>query len=279
MNPSRLTMRHLEVLREIGRHPTWADAGDALGMAQSSVSQAVDRMEALVGVALFEASGARRVPTRAGRELIDLAGRVLDDLADTRERIEGRPHRGVLRVGVIDAVALYLFPASLDRFGRQHPQVELQVTVDVSDTLVGRLGDRTLDVVVVSGPQDTLVVDEVAVEALRIYGAFGPRTPCVLYPEDSRTRALIDAGLAAAGIGPRVMGTAPNPAVLHRLAGLGGVWTVLPESVATHEGPGELTQGPVVAHRSIVAVRRHREDLLVEAFVAALGEDYRGGHD
>lgn len=279
MNLTRLTMRHLEVLREIGRQPTWADAGDALGMAQSSVSQAVDRMEILVGATLFEAAGARRVPTRAGTAFIEMAGRVLDDLADTRERVGGRPHRGVLRVGVIDAVALYLLPGRLEAFADVHPQVEVQVTVDVSDALVGRLTERLLDVAVVSGPQDSLVADRVAVEALRIYGSFEPDTPCVLYPDGSRTRALIDTGLAAMGIEPRVMGTAPNPAVLHRLAGLGGLWTVLPESVATDEGEGELIEGPLVADRSIVAVRRHRDDPLVEAFVGAIADDYRGGHD
>lgn len=272
MNAGKLTMRHFEVLRELGRQPTWTDAGDALGMAQSSVSQAVARMEVLLGTALFEAAGTRRVPTRAGEAYIALAGRVLDDLVDTHEGVSGGSLRGVLRVGVIDAVALYLLPAR--RFAEQHPRVEVQVTVDVSDALVERLGERRLDVAVVSGPQPTLEVDEVTSEALRIYGSFDPATPCVLYPDGSRTRTLIEAGLAGLGIRPRVTSTAPNPAVLHRLAQLGGLWTVLPESVVS-EMSEPLVEGPVVAHRPIVAVRRHRHDPLAEAFVGALTHDYR----
>lgn len=270
--PSRLSVRHLEVLRELGRASTWTEAADSLGLAQSTVSQAVGRVEELAGLLLFEPVGVRRAPTPAGTELIALAERVLADVAATWEEVQHRERSGVLRVGVIDAAALYLLPRRFAGFARLHPEVDVRLTVDVSDALMARLVDRSLDVAVVTGPQPGFVSEEVASEDLRMYGRSGDASACVLYPDGSRTRRLIDEGLRRLGIRPEVVATASNPAVLRELARLGAGWTVLPEAVAEEPGREPLHPiGEVVAARSIVAVRRHAGvDPLADAFVATL---------
>ena len=110
----KLSVRQLRLLREIDRVGTWTDAGVNVGMAQSTVSAAIARIEALAGVPLFEADGVRRVPTRAGVRLIDAATQALPLLDAASEALEPGAESGVLRVGVIDAVPLYL---ARDRVG------------------------------------------------------------------------------------------------------------------------------------------------------------------
>ncbi len=267
-----ITLRHLRLLREVGRSESWTEAGDVLGLAQSTVSQSLARVEAIVGVPLFERDGVRRVPTPAGRELIDLAGRVLADAEGSWDAIRARGERGTLRVGTIDAVMLYLARDAVRGFVDAHPAVDVRMVVDGSGRLVELLDARELDVAVVVGPEPDHDATPVATEVLRVYGRHGADRRCVLYPDGSRTRRLIDAGLAAHGIEADVMATAGDPAVLRELAALGVGWTVLPVAVAEAPGTEPPTpRGPVVAERPVVAIRRQAGvDPLVEAFVEAL---------
>ena len=262
----KLSIRQLRLLREIVRVGTWTDAGANLGMAQSTVSAAVARIESLAGVALFEADGVRRVPTRAGARLMEASERVLPVLEAGWEAVAAG-ERGVLRVGVIDAVPLYLGRDRVGAAADLMPEVDVRLVVDVSSRLLERLADRELDVVVVTGPERRFPAVEVFSEQLRIYGE---GEQCVLYPDGSRTRALIDVGLRRLGLSVEPVATAGNPAVLRELARLGTGWTVLPEGVA-EEGPEPLGPvGRVVATRSIVAVRRHiGTDPLADRFVEA----------
>ncbi len=273
--PPGLTVRHLELLSAVGRSTSWTEAGDRVGMAQSSVSQSLARVEALAGVPLFERIGNRRRPTVAGRRLIAAADRVLADLGVAWDDVVARSGRGPLRVGVIDAVALYLRRDRTEHFVTTHPEVDLRLTVDASDRLLDRLDRGVLDVAVVTGPVTDRPAVGVTTEDLRLYGSDDGSGPAVLYPEGSRTRAIIDRGLARLGIEPVVAATAPNPAVLRELARFGVGWTVLPTGVA--EAPGVASpepRGPLVARRPVVAVRRAvGSDPLADAFVAALADD------
>lgn len=262
-----LTLRHLVLLREIGRSESWTEAGDVLGLAQSTVSAAVARMERIVGVDLFEKDGTRRVPTRSGTAMIDLAGRVLADAEATWRQV--RSPGGTLRVGSIDAVTLYLARDRVQSFIASHPDIDVRLTVAGSGALVSALAGREIDVAIVVGPEPAHDSVEVAVEELRIYGRSGDDRRAVLYRAGSRTRSLIDEGLRASGIVPDVVAEASDPAVLRELAALGVGWTVLPAGVA-EMGSG-LLAGPVVALRPVVAVRRAAGvDPLVDAFVEAV---------
>lgn len=267
-----LTLQHLLLLREVGRSESWTEAGDVLGLAQSTVSQSLRRIESIVGVPLFERHGIRRVPTPAGEELVAMAGRILADAEGTWDSVRARGERGTLRVGTIDAVMLYLAREEVRAFVDAHPDVDVRLVVAGSGRLVELLEARELDVAVVVGPEPDHDASPVATEEFRIYGRMGDERRCVLYPEGSRTRRLIDAGLSGHGIAPDVVATAGDPAVLRELAAVGTGWTVLPEAVAEAEGVDPPTpRGPVVAVRPIVAIRREAgTDPLVEAFVEAL---------
>ncbi len=264
----KLSVRHLRLLREIDRVGTWTDAGANLGMAQSTVSAAVARIEELAGVPLFEADGVRRVPTRAGRVLIEAARDALATLDGAWSSLESGASAGVLRVGVIDAVPLYLVGDRVGAVAEAMPDVHLRLVVDVSSRLLERLAERELDVVVVTGPEDRFPAVEVVREQLRVYGE---GEQCVLYPDGSRTRDLIDVGLRRLGLTADPIATAGNPEVLREMARLGTGWTVLPEGIGEAGSEPLRPVGPVVATRSVVAVRRSiGTDPVADRFVDAV---------
>lgn len=286
-------LRQLAYLREVARLDGFTRAAEALGVSQPALSQSLADLERRLGVPLFEPDGRHRRLTDEGREVLAFAERALSDLAALRERLDARRRgeAGLLRVGMIDAASLYVLPEVIRRYRLQHPEVELSLVVDTSTELTARLRAFELDLVfVVGAPADSdLRADEVLREPLYVFGppASRLRTPpadadWVLYPAGSRTRAVIDAGLASLGIAPRVALESHNPEVLRQMVALGLGWTVLPLPVAEERSAGRaprLRQGPLVTERSLVGVRRRAENARVEAFLALARERHEDAPD
>jgi len=103
-------------------------AAESLGVAQSSLSECIRRLEAKVGAVLFERTSRRVALTDAGATLLPRAGAVMDELAAARAALSG-PREGpleVVRVGVeglgFDRV---LNRRLVDRFRERFPHAEL----------------------------------------------------------------------------------------------------------------------------------------------------------
>ena len=79
----------------------------------------------------------------------------------------------------------------------------------------------------------------------------------VLYPPGRQTRRIIDAGLAARGIWPRISLESDNPAVLGQMVALGLGWSVLPEGVVEGVSPDlAASRREQIAERTLLAARR-----------------------
>ena len=256
-------LRHLAYLREIARAGGVTPAAARLGVSQPALSRALASLERRVGVPLVEREGRGRRLTGEGEEMLAFADRVAAQVEDLRDQLgeRARGERGTLRVGMIDAASLYVLPGVVRDFRERFPGVELSLTVDTSNVLLDGVRRFELDLAFVVGPAEAdLWSVEVAREPLHLYAPrSSPDDPAgsdwALYPRGQRTRALIDAGLAAIGIDPRVTLESHNPEVLRQMVALGLGWSVLPLPVAEREG-GALRRGRLVAERVLVGVRR-----------------------
>ncbi|NND03191.1 MAG: LysR family transcriptional regulator [Acidimicrobiia bacterium] len=268
-----LTLQQLRYFNAVAEGETFADAAALIGISQSALSQGIARLEQVTGTRLLERDGRRRRITDAGELVAEYARRVLGEsetlAAQLEERRTGRTGR--LRVGMIDAAALYLFADAIAGFRDEFPEVALSIAVDGSAELEQRLTDFRDDVVIVVGPAARGVATHLVTEPMHLYGPDDSSDAFALYPTGSRTRIAIDRGLAAAGITPRVMAESGNPAVLRELCRLTGSQTVLPAAVA---GPsGDLSRiADHVAERDVFAVTREQTAAspLVAGFIARL---------
>jgi DNA-binding transcriptional LysR family regulator len=122
-----------------------ADAGGfrsaarANGIAPSTVSETITRLERQLGLPLLERTTRSLRLTDAGRAL---AGRIAPLLAETRAALDDAASspgriRGRLKLNVPGAVMLDILPPILDRFLAAHPEIRVEVIVD----------DRFVDVV------------------------------------------------------------------------------------------------------------------------------------
>lgn len=270
-------LRQLAYLREVARQGTMTRAAEALSVSQPALSQSLADLERRLAVVLFERVGRYRRLTDDGHEVLAFAERMLAETSALQERLGARVRgqRGSLRVGMIDAASLYVLPAVIQHYRTTYPDIDLSLHVETSTELARRLRAFDLDLVFVVGPPDEdLHADEVAREGLYLYAPPGERPDVltadadwVLYPEGSRTRAVINEGLARLGIRARVTLESHNPEVLRQMVALGLGWSVLPLTVAEDEGALGGGRGPQVAERVLVGLRRSRENPRAEAFL------------
>ncbi|MDH3499014.1 MAG: LysR family transcriptional regulator [Acidimicrobiia bacterium] len=262
MDFDAVSLRQLRYLDAVATGRSFSEAADELSVSQSALSQGLARLEELSGTTLFEPDGRRRRLTPQGRTLADYAKTVLVGISRTSERLrsqsEGRD--GTLRVAMIDAAALYLFPDRVERFRQAHPGVDLKITVAASQGCLDLVRSFEADLAIVVGPATGFTTVPLVGEPFYLYG-FGidpkPADSWLLYPTGSHTRAMIDRSLYDLSISPTVVGESGNPDVLRQLARLMGGWTVLPDVVGAHDAPG-WRRGRQIGERPIVAAHRRR---------------------
>ncbi|HEY4240381.1 MAG TPA: LysR family transcriptional regulator [Kofleriaceae bacterium] len=141
----------LGILRAVVEAGSFVAAGEALGITQPAVSRAVARLEARVGVRLFQRSARSIALTDEGRRFYDAVAPHLSaieeataEAGDARRRVRGR-----LRVNCDPGTAQFVLMPRLGAFLAAHP--ELFVELAVGDRMGDLIRDG-IDVAVRFGP-------------------------------------------------------------------------------------------------------------------------------
>jgi LysR family transcriptional regulator for metE and metH len=148
------------MLQAVAEHRTVTRAAANLALSQSALSRQLLELEDSLGRALFERRHRVMIPTRAGKELIDLARGLLVELAAAEARVRGgRDEPAPLRVATECYTCYRWLPAVL----RQLPERRVAITVDATRDPVAALLHGALDVAIVSAPRrDRRLVSEPA---------------------------------------------------------------------------------------------------------------------
>ncbi|MBL8954283.1 MAG: LysR family transcriptional regulator [Myxococcaceae bacterium] len=258
----------LHVFDAVVRHGGFSSAARALGLTQSTVSQAIAALEADVGDLLFDRAGRQVTLTEAGRVLSAHAATVLRSLDDARSGLERQRDvtQGPLAVGTSDTLATWVLPPVFAALRREHPRVELRLDNRPSPAIAEAVAARQLDLGVVSLPLPIGV--GAAVRALKQVPLMPQRDvvavpkghplsrrtkvraaelaghPLVLLDRTTASRAWLDVQLEAARVQPKVVMEVSSVEVLKRLAALGFGATVVPEVALG--GTRELVAVPLV---------------------------------
>ncbi len=127
-----LTLDQVQVLLSVIEHGSFSGAARSLGRAQSAVTHAIQRLEAQLGVDLFDRDGYRPSLTEAGRTLLPRARRLVEEAASLRA--QARSVAGGLEGELTLAVeALFPMPPiveALHEFSRRYPGVTTRLYVE-----------------------------------------------------------------------------------------------------------------------------------------------------
>jgi DNA-binding transcriptional LysR family regulator len=145
--------RDLATFEAVARLGGMGRAARELNTVQSNITQRVRRLEAALGVSLFERSRAGARLTPAGERLMPYATRVdaLLDEAGRAARDDGAP-RGTLTVGSLETTAALRLSPLLASYVQAHPGVDFVLRTGTTAEMVESVLDRELEGAFVCGP-------------------------------------------------------------------------------------------------------------------------------
>ena len=136
-------LSYIVTLAEVGH---FGRAAEACFVTQPTLSMQIKRLEAELGVALFDRGSQPIRPTQRGEQVLAQARAVLAE----RDRLfalldEEGPLVGQLRVGIIPTLSTYLLPLLAPELERRYPRIELWVEELTTEHLVDQLVAGRLD--------------------------------------------------------------------------------------------------------------------------------------
>ena len=155
MNLSGLSLRDLEYVVAIADHGSFVRAAEHCRVAQPSLSAQVRKLEASLGIVIFERTTRRVIVTIEGKSFVEQARRVLAEarLLVTVAQRSDEPFGGSLRLAAIATLGPYLFPRILPGIRKKYPNLALVLSEGQTAELVAKLIDGEIDVVLLSLPQ------------------------------------------------------------------------------------------------------------------------------
>lgn len=155
---TRLTIRHLRVLIAIGEAGSLVGAARTLNVTQSSVTKALQEVEELLGVQLFERTSRGIIATAFGQTLLRNARLILvqlahaaEELADLKDGTGGR-----IVVGTLLTASARLLPDAIAQLHRERPSLTVAVVEGTNDLLIPSLEVGEIDFVVGRLPEHRL---------------------------------------------------------------------------------------------------------------------------
>jgi DNA-binding transcriptional LysR family regulator len=156
---AKARFRHLQVLVSLGELSSVRRTADALGLSQPAVTQSLADLERLIDLRLFDRHSRGLRVTPAGREVLPLARRMLDALAETSEALTAarRHEAGVVRVAAITGAVGGLLVPALPGFAQAHPDITVHVQESAPEQWGLQLARGEVDLALVRQPAVTPV--------------------------------------------------------------------------------------------------------------------------
>ncbi|MCW0216313.1 MAG: LysR family transcriptional regulator [Pseudonocardia sp.] len=216
----------------VARALSFTRAAAELGIRQSTVSQHVRKLEAVAGRPLLDRDTHTVALTTDGEAMLEFARAILETGERALAHFGGAKVRGRLAFGISEDLVLTRLPTILADFRRRYPQVDLELTVGLSENLEQAVDRGELDLIFAKrSPGRT---GGTAVWRDRFVWVGGPdlaglgaddTVPLVSYPPPSLSRAAAISALEAHGRPWRMACTSGSLSGLRAaaLAGLGVV--------------------------------------------------------
>jgi len=127
-----MDIRQLRHMMSIHRMGSFARAAEQLGLAQSTLSKSIARLEDQLGLRLFERSGAGAVVTPMGAVVIAGAERIVEEAERLRRDVElaAAGDLGEIRIGLGPAFRPRFLPRFTEAIVRRWPRLKLMIDVE-----------------------------------------------------------------------------------------------------------------------------------------------------
>lgn len=141
-------IQQFRALIHIARHGSFVNAGDAVGMARSSVWRQIHALERDTGARLIEVNGRKVRVTPDGALLAEIVAPMIEDFEKVIPEFSRRKDESgrTLRIAAPPQVLAHELPHALGQMRRRHPDVRMVITSVTSGTALDQLLNDEADV-------------------------------------------------------------------------------------------------------------------------------------
>lgn len=133
------------------QHRSLRQAAERLNIRQSTLSRRLSDLEDRLGTVLFERTNGGTRPTAAGRDFLETARRIIDEMDTAFSRLKTCSHgaSGRLTIGIHASLSTGNLRATLIEHRRRFPDVEIYAVDGPSRHLISDLASDVIDVAIV----------------------------------------------------------------------------------------------------------------------------------
>jgi LysR family hydrogen peroxide-inducible transcriptional activator len=147
-----VNLRDLQYVVAVADHGHFGRAAAACNVSQPTLSGQILKLEAELGVRIFEREGRTVAVAARAEPIVEHARRALAAVAEVAAAARGArdPLAGPLRIGVIPTVGPYLLPHALPALIRDLPQAPIAIVEDLTARLLSLVIERKIDAAVIA---------------------------------------------------------------------------------------------------------------------------------
>lgn len=155
MNGSlQISLQDLRYFMALVEHGHFGKAAEQCFVSQPTLSGQIKKLEASLGVQLFERSNRKVLITEAGETLAEHAKRILqevDRMVISANNLQN-PLAGNFRLGAFPTLSTYIFPDLVPKLSQKLPELRLILIEEKTDQLLAQLKEGQIDAALLALP-------------------------------------------------------------------------------------------------------------------------------
>lgn len=147
-----MNLRDLLYVSLLAEHKSFRKAAEAAHVSQPTLSSQIAKLEAELGLQLFERSSRQVALTSAGEAILNEARKINEHVTTIKSIAASyrNPLAGTFRLGIIASLSPYLAPDLLADIRRHAPSLDIILREGLTDELIAALKSHSLDAIVIA---------------------------------------------------------------------------------------------------------------------------------
>ena len=176
-----MNLQQLEYIIAVHNHRHFAKAAEKCFVTQPTLSMMIQKLEAELGIKIFNRSKQPVTITTEGKEIIKRAKQILAEAAwlkayaaEVKGEITGEVH-----LGIIPTLAPYLLPLFLNSFTKKYPNLKIFIKEMVTEEIISKLKTNEVDIGLLATPLNEPLLTEhhLFFEEFFAYASLGEKLP------------------------------------------------------------------------------------------------------
>lgn len=144
-----MELRQIVTFVRVAKFQSFSRAAESLGYSQSAVTVQIRQLEEELHVRLFDRMYKRVVLTGQGRQFLDSAYSILQEVNRAALSLTGPEEElhGQLHIGTLESLCSARLPGVVRSFRVQHPGVRIQITTGIPEELIQKMERGEVDII------------------------------------------------------------------------------------------------------------------------------------